>query len=70
METRKMSENVLSPDMHKSTALRFLNDANEKLEKPLDKYLIESVYDLFASSDSDITNFQRELEKIIVEGLV
>ena len=61
-----MSDNVLSPDMHKSTALKFINDANEDLEKPLDKDLIESVYDLFASSDSDSTNFQRELEKIIV----
>ena len=61
-----MSDNVLSPDMHKSTALRFINDANEKLEKPLDNDLLEKVYDLFASSDSDSTNFQRELEKIIV----
>ena len=61
-----MSDNVLSPDMHKSTALKFLNDANEDLEKPLDMEMIERVYDLFASSNSDSTNFQRELEKIIV----
>ena len=60
-----MSDNVLSPDMHKGTALKFINDANEKLEKPLDRDLIEKVYDLFALSDIDSTNFQRELEKII-----
>ena len=60
-----MSDKVLSPDMHKSTALKFINDANEKLEKPLDRDLIEKVYDLFALSDIDSTNFQRELEKII-----
>lgn len=61
-----MSDNILSPDSHKSTALRFINEANQNLEKPLDNNLIEKVYDLFASSDGDTTNFQRELEKIIV----
>ena len=66
MEIQKMSDNVLSPDKHKIAALRFINDANENLKKPLDNDLIERVYDLFASSDSDSTNFQRELEKLLL----
>lgn len=61
-----MSDNISSPDSHRSTALRFINEANQNLKKPLDNNLIENVYDLFASSDGDTTNFQRELEKIIV----
>ena len=35
-----MSDKVDSPDMHKSTALRFIGNANETLDKPLDNDLL------------------------------
>lgn len=52
-------------DKHKTTALKFLFEANEQLTEKIDEDLLEEIYDLFAQSMDETVNVERKLTSLI-----